>query len=40
VVSWPGRYLIGKLGGFDEPLSAYLMFDYLRSQIRSRQHYW
>jgi len=39
VVSWPGRYLVGKLGGFDEPLSAYLMFDYLRSQdpLRGRQ---
>jgi hypothetical protein len=32
VVSWPGRYLVGKLAGFDEELSAYLMFDYLRSR--------
>src|SRR5437763_1460742 len=32
VTSWPGRYLVGKLAGFDEELSAYLMFDYLRSR--------
>lgn len=32
VISWPGRYLVGKLAGFDEELSAYLMFDYLRSR--------
>jgi hypothetical protein len=31
VIAWPGRYLVGKLAGFDEELSAYLMFDYLRS---------
>jgi hypothetical protein len=32
VISWPGRFLVGKLAGFDEELSAYLMFDYLRSR--------
>ena len=32
VIFWPGRYLVGKLAGFDEDLSAYLMFDYLRSR--------
>jgi hypothetical protein len=39
VVSWPDRYLVGELGAFDDALSAYLMFDYLRSQdsLRGRQ---
>jgi hypothetical protein len=32
VISWPCRFLVGKLAGFDEELSAYLMFDYLRSR--------
>jgi hypothetical protein len=38
VMSWPGRYLVGKLAGFDEELSAYLMFDYLcsRESLRGR----
>jgi hypothetical protein len=39
VVSWPGRAFVGKIGEFDNALSAYLMFDYLRSQdlLRGRQ---
>jgi hypothetical protein len=38
VISWPCRFLVGKLAGFDEELSAYLMFDYLRSAgVASRQ---
>src|SRR5437763_10775344 len=39
VISWPGRYLVGKLAGFDEELSAYLMFDYVRSRdaLQGRQ---
>lgn len=32
VISWRGRYLVGKLAGFDKEFSAYLMFDYLRSR--------
>jgi hypothetical protein len=38
-VVWPGRVFVAKLGHFDDVLSAYLMFDYLRSQdsLRGRQ---
>src|SRR3954447_23863416 len=32
VVYWPGRVFVCKVGEFDNALSAYLMFDYLRSQ--------
>jgi hypothetical protein len=35
-VFWPRRYFVGTLGRFDETLSAYLMFDYLRSQASLR----
>jgi hypothetical protein len=39
VVSWPDRAFVGKIGEFDNELSAYLIFDYLRSQdlLRGRQ---
>ncbi len=39
VVSWQDRVFVGKIGEFDDALSAYLMFDYLRSQdlLRGRQ---
>jgi hypothetical protein len=39
VVYWPGRVFVCKVGEFDNALSAYLMFDYLRSQdlLRGRQ---
>jgi hypothetical protein len=38
-VYWRDRCLIGKLAQFDDPLSAYLMFDHLRTQrsLRDRQ---
>jgi hypothetical protein len=32
VVSWRGRFLVGRLGEFDNALSAYLMFDYFKAQ--------
>jgi hypothetical protein len=39
VVSWPGRVFVAKVGEFDSILSAYLMFDYLRSEdfLRGKQ---
>jgi len=36
VVAWNDRVLVGKLGEFGDALSAYLMFDYVRSHPRLR----
>jgi hypothetical protein len=32
IISWPGRFLVANLTDFDDPLLAYLTFDYYRAQ--------